>query len=239
MPRRAARSCCAESNADRFTLGLALALRAGDGALRLARDLAHDFFALFFRHVFDQHFIRLFKFWVGIDALHHAFTHPLLAVELAHFIQNDGAFQPVTGHPLQVSPVLGIFFDVGINFCLHFGINPVVGFGGRTCARSAIWRGSWFCCCAHNEFWLFVMFVNCRPQRRQSVFMDSTNPAVHWSRKSAGSAAAPARFREHRAASSFQSPWRATPPSPANWFWSVATRLETAPAPPTGFWLPA
>src|SRR5271170_1335327 len=108
------------SNAHRLASGLALTLRAGDGALRLARDLAHDFLALFFRHVLHQRFVSLLEFWVGIDALHHPLTHPLLAVELAHFIQDDRAFQPVAWHPLEVSPMLGILLDVGVNLRLHF-----------------------------------------------------------------------------------------------------------------------
>ena len=138
--------------------GLLLGLGAGNGALGLARNLAHDFLALFFRHIFHQRFVSLLEFWIGVDAFHHALAHPLLAVELTHFVQDDGAFQPVTGHPLQVSPVLGIFFDVGVNLGLHFGIRPVSGrVLWRTCAGSAIRRGFGFCCCAHNE----VLFFGC------------------------------------------------------------------------------
>jgi len=76
----------------------------------------------------------------GCDFFHHAVPHPLLAFNLAHFVQDDGAFQPFAGHGLEVSPILGVFLDVGVNFILDFRINAVVCFGGRTRAGSAIGR---------------------------------------------------------------------------------------------------
>jgi hypothetical protein len=43
-----------DSNADAFAFGLPLALRAGNGALRLPGDLGHNLLTLAFGHVLDE-----------------------------------------------------------------------------------------------------------------------------------------------------------------------------------------
>ena len=120
------------SNSNGFPFGLLLTLRAGDNALFLPRHLRHDFLALVFRHIADERFIRLFQFWIAIDAIHQTVTHSLLPFNLTHFVQDNGAFQPFAWHSLKVSPMFRVLFDVGVNLRLHFGIRPV---GGRL-----LWR---------------------------------------------------------------------------------------------------
>jgi len=140
-----------KSNPDYVSFCLFLGLCAGNGALFLPRHLGHDLLALVLGHVLDQNFVGLLEIGIGIDALHHAFAHTLLPFKLAHFVQDDGAFEPVAGHGLDVLPILGLLGNPIINFGFHFGIDPVVdGLRGRTGARSAIGRGFRFCC-AHNE----------------------------------------------------------------------------------------
>ena len=151
---------------------------------------------------FHQRLVSLFQFGAGVDFFHHAIAHPLLTFELAHFIQDDGALQPVAGHTLKVSPMFWVLFDVGVNLGLHFGIDPVGGLvGRRICAGCAIGRCF---CCAHNEFgcWLLLLSA-CLPTK---CFTDSTNQALHWSWKWVLPAVALARFRAHRAAVSCRSP---------------------------------
>ena len=159
-PVARARPASGSSNAHRLSSGLSLGLGAGDGALGLARDLAHDFLALFFGDVFHKNLVGLFQFGIGVDAIHDALAHPLLPVELADFIQDDGAFEPVTRHPLQVGPMFGVVLDVGINLGLHFGVGPVGGRVGRCgggTVGGAIGRTFWLGC-AHNEFSFFCWF---------------------------------------------------------------------------------
>ena len=67
MPRHAVHSPVLGSDADRDAPRLLLALRAGDGALGLARDLAHDFFALFLGDVLDQRLVGLLELGIDVD----------------------------------------------------------------------------------------------------------------------------------------------------------------------------
>ncbi|MPN62945.1 hypothetical protein SDC9_210698 [bioreactor metagenome] len=64
-----------------------------------------------------------------------------MAVEFAHLVEDDGAFEPLAGHRLDVGPILGVLFDVGINLGIHLGIAPESGLVGRGgIAAGARWR---------------------------------------------------------------------------------------------------
>src|SRR5208282_1330911 len=135
------------SDANTFwSLLLVLALHASNRAPRGPPNLGDDTFFLLLRDIFHQQIISPLQFGILIDLFQDAFTNALLAVEFAHFVEDGGAFEPLTGHGLNEIPILWIFFDVGIYFGLHFGIDPVSdGVSRRTRAVRAIWRCFWFC----------------------------------------------------------------------------------------------
>ena len=83
----------------------------------------------------------------------------LLAVDFAHFVQNNGAFEAVAGHGLDVSPIFGVFFDVGINLRVHFRVGPKSGLiRGGGIAAGARWR--WGFRFVHNDSFLFGLFFS-------------------------------------------------------------------------------
>jgi len=89
-------------------------------------ELGHDLLALAFGHVLDEVSYACLSLGVGVDAGHHAFSASVAGGRAGRTsFKTTVRFQPVTGHPLQVSPMFGIVFDVGVNFRLHFGVNPV------------------------------------------------------------------------------------------------------------------
>ena len=121
--------------------GLLLTLRAGHNAFRLAGDLRHDSFLLIFRQVLDQNVIRTFQIRVLVDLFEDTFPDALLAVQFAHFVQNDGPFETVARHALNVGPILGVVVDVGVNFPIHFRVVPKRGsVSGGGIAAGAWWR---------------------------------------------------------------------------------------------------
>jgi hypothetical protein len=141
----------ADGLSDRLSSGL----RTAYYAFCLPRQLCHHRFALVFGQILNQHVVSTLQIGIATDVFQHSFSYALLPVQFTHFVQYSSAFQAVARHRLDVGPILGIIFDIPINFCIHFRIGSE---SGLICgvAAGARWRGgfrfvhndSWFVCCA-------------------------------------------------------------------------------------------
>ena len=118
----------------------------------------HAFF-LVFGQVLDQQVVGALQLRIAVNLLHDAFPDALLAVDFAHFVQDNRAFETVAGHGLDVGPILGVFFDVGINLRVHFRVDPKSGLiRGGGIAAGARWR--WGFRFVHNDSFLFGLFFS-------------------------------------------------------------------------------
>jgi hypothetical protein len=103
--------------------------------------LRDDVLLLVLGEVLHEKIIGALHLRVAVDLLQNAFAHPLLPVEFTHFVQDDGALQALAGHGLDVSPILGVVLDVGINLRIHFRVRAERGLiGGGGIAAGARWR---------------------------------------------------------------------------------------------------
>ena len=118
----------------------------------------HPFF-LVFGQVLDQQVVGALQLRIAVNLLHYTFPDALLAVDFAHFVQDNRAFETVAGHGLDVGPIFGVFFDVGINLRVHFRVDPKSGLiRGGGIAAGARWR--WGFRFVHNDSFLFGLFFS-------------------------------------------------------------------------------
>ena len=101
---------------------LLLALHAGNRTARGAADLSDNRFLLVFWQVFDQKIVGAFQFGIAVDLFQDTFPNALLAIQFAHLVENDAAFKPFAWHGLDVTPILRVLFDVGINLGIHLRV---------------------------------------------------------------------------------------------------------------------
>ena len=103
--------------------------------------MGDDAFPLLFGQVLDEKVICALQLRVAVDLFQDAFSHALLPVKFAHFVEDDGTLQPLPRHGLDIGPILGVVFDVGVDLRIHFRIVPKGGLvGGGGIAAGARWR---------------------------------------------------------------------------------------------------
>ncbi|MGO9536793.1 MAG: hypothetical protein ACLPYM_06750, partial [Limisphaerales bacterium] len=158
-----------------------------------------DFIALVFGDILQHNIIRCSQARIVFDTLQHAGINVLPPLYMPDFVQDNGAFQPVTRHGLDIFPILVVGFNPIVNFGFGFRIGSLIaGFAGRWCfsGSSAVGRRCSGSCCAHNDLFFCLCFVEL-PLRlhRQSVFTDSMSLVVHWSRNWVATMVAPAWFQ--------------------------------------------
>src|SRR5947207_6572199 len=116
----------------------------------MAGDLSDHAFFWFYGQYLDQQVVGALQLRIAVDLLHDTFPDTLLAVDFAHFVQDNRAFETVAGHGLDVGPIFGVFFDVGVNLRIHFRVGPKSGLiRGGGIAAGARWR--WGFRFVHNE----------------------------------------------------------------------------------------
>ena len=130
-------------DADCFSGGLLLNLGACHCSFGLPGELGDHRLALLLGQVFHQRFVGLLQIGILVDLLQDPFLHPLLPVEFAHLVQDERAFEPFARHPLDVCPIFGVLFYVGVDLCIDFGILSIGGSVGRGGIAAGAWlRGS-------------------------------------------------------------------------------------------------
>ncbi len=97
------------SDRDRFAAVLLhlLPLRTGHCPPGLTGDLRDDVFLLVLGQVLDQEVVGALHLRVAVDLLQNSFADALLTVKFAHLVEDDGAFEPLAGHRLDVAQYLG------------------------------------------------------------------------------------------------------------------------------------
>jgi hypothetical protein len=132
-------------------------LRSCDGSTRLSCDLEHDVLAFPLRHVLHDGFKRLLELGIVVDLFHEPIADALLSLEFLHFVQDDGAFESLARHSLDIAPVFRVLPNVGIDLGVDFGIDSILGLVA-TCigVAGSGGGGSWFAhrCWLLCECWM-------------------------------------------------------------------------------------